>query len=266
MVIARKRAVAAFRRRGIVCATLAGFLGCGGERALIPSSDPFFFLALSEQDGINSGDSVIRAILMHSGDPSIARYVAAHSVEMFRVGDNAPFAWREIASPGVPPASYQGLALLTAGNYVLDEPTPGGRLGRSALVAGAEYALRITLDDRVVSGRTRIPQRVALRVHEVEGRRRVSWSPVPGVPLYVVDSETEFVAVTTPDTFYVLFEEGGRIGLDDTSPRRLRVAALDSNLAKYWSDTTISRSGISSGYGVFGSYSARDTMLTPRSR
>ncbi|MDP1859423.1 MAG: hypothetical protein Q8K82_12160 [Gemmatimonadaceae bacterium] len=265
MVGAPKRAAAALRRIGLVCTTAAGIFGCSGERVLVPSANnPFLFLVLSEQDRIAAGDSAIRAILMHSGDPSAARYTAARTLEMSRVGGNVPFAWREISSPRVPPASYRGLALSTAGNYVLGAPTPDGRLGRSALVAGAEYALRITLDDRVVLGRTRIPARVALRIDEVGGRRRVSWSPVRGVPLYVVDSETELVAVAISDTLYILREDA--VVPRDSSSSRLRVAALDSNLAKYWNDSTISRSGISSGYGVFGSYAVRDTALPPRAR
>ena len=248
-------------RTFLASACAVAFFGCGGERGLVPpASETFFFLALSAGDG--AGDSVIQAILMQSGDPASSRYVSARQFEMFRVADNASFAWRASAATERPKASYRGLQVVSSGNYALSTGDVTGRLGRSGLTPGAEYSLRLTLEDHIIFGKTRIPVRVRPRVTEVAGRRVIRWSPVPGVPLYVV--ETEFFGATeTTDTTYVLSND--TIPGLGTAAQRLRIASLDSNLARYWRDSLVRRSGLSSGLGVFGSYALFDTLLPPRS-
>jgi len=237
--------------------------GCGAGDPLTPASpEPFLYLVLStaRPAALPQPDSLLSAVLMTTGTPLRSEYRTAEQFAMRRVSDGASFAWSARGLTGPAPATYQFVTLAGAGNYLLADTAGAAGLGRQDLAPGETYTLRIDTDGRTVEGRVTVPGRPVPSLVRRGDRTFAVWPRTAGAAAYLVDGETEGRgAVVLTDTAYVLLYDRR-----DGTPANpaVRVTALDANLFRYMSDSTLERAGLTGGYGVFGAVST-GVLLVP---
>lgn len=231
--------------------------GCASDTPLVVRTDqPMFYLVLTA-DSLYDYEPGIRAILANTATPVNVEYRSAQEFLMRRESDDAVFDWREDVLPG----DSLGAAF---GNYVLAESASTRGLGRRDLEPGDTYSVDVVLDGATITGGVTIPERPRpVLIVRDDGRRMVVWPRVPAAGLYLLNAESDFVeGYATTDTFYVLRDEFPFA--PGSPPRPFTVTALDTNLARYRSDTTLRSSGIEGAYGLLGAKSRATIDIPPR--
>ncbi len=244
-------------RRWIRCVILLLIAACDpGSGLYSRTSDPMLVLILSPPGSLRLTTAVpgiwdypLTAVLATTGVPTYVEYVRADSFDTFRVADDTRFDWTEVEPP-VPPGG--GLPFRpTSGNYLLADSATSRGLGRADLRPGEAYRLFVRYAGHTIEGITRIPDPPQPRLVTTPEGLRVVWPRVPGVPLYLV-----FGATVEPASPLM----GQRLTVDTVAipiligdlPSSVYVVALDSNYARYLTDTLITRSGLEGAHGVFG--------------
>lgn len=238
------------------------------DNLLGSSSEPAFYLVLTRDLAFTesltvSSDSSLYALLTTASSPAVTTYRDAQRFEMLRQSDGAAFAWRSLPRSGA--VEFQGGSVIAeqTGNYVLNWSGDIGTLGKRDLIDGASYDLDVLTGNRQLVGTTVLPSHSTMALQTGGGGAVVSWSRSTGAAAYLLSVDTDFPgAVLTTDTSYSL-----RLNIDPKGWPPVPVArliAIDKNLHQYILDTTMTRSGISSGFGVFGGVS-RTTINLPTS-
>lgn len=243
-------------------------VACSDGSPTIPtSSEPFIYLVLSPEPlptgGPPPADSSILALLLTVGSPARSPFRLAERFEIRSTSDGSVFRWQGVTPSAVEtPVGYRGVSLSSA-NYVLKNNGSPGSSGANAIRPLASYDLLIETENRVAKGRITIPGRPNPRLVTTDSRRFVVFSPVPGAAAYYVSADTEvFPGVFTRDTVLELRYERPPMSLP-VSPE-FRVIAVETNLYRYLSDTTIASAGIEGGLGVFGGASSARIPLPHR--
>jgi hypothetical protein len=205
-------------------------------------------------------DSGLFATLVITGTPIYSPYLRAERFEMRRLSDGARFAWRPIDLPtdAVPAAGPRA-----RGNYFLPRNGGGAELGSDAIAEGESYELVVEAGPDRIVGRTRVPGQFEFVREATDGDSIVRWRRAPGAAAYMFHIFTDFRP--TEDTFAIVRRPVPFPGEPPIPAIKIRVFALDSNYAAFASDRRVARSGISGGWGVFGSFSWGDTELPARS-
>ncbi|HET6681619.1 MAG TPA: hypothetical protein VFG84_10500 [Gemmatimonadaceae bacterium] len=130
-----------------------------------------------------------------------------------------------------------------------------GRLGLQDLRPKDAFELVVAAEGRTVSGVMLVPGMPAPVYRNEQGTESFSWAPVPGAASYFVmaDTDAPTSARHSADTSYVLRRDL-RPGRPVPDEPLFTVIALDANLDRFMSDTTVARAGITSGYGIFGAF------------
>ncbi|MGH7720193.1 MAG: hypothetical protein ACREON_15295 [Gemmatimonadaceae bacterium] len=244
-------------RRLAIALFLSATVGCGAEPTLPVSDELLLLLVLSPQSA-DAGDTVLFALLVTVGTPIESEYRLAERFEMRRLPDGATFAWRPLPVSGRAPIDFDGTERDSlAANYALGSASSTGELGRGNVRAGETYELRVETGGRVIRGRVTVPQQITPSLIMVEGRLALTWPPVMGAASYVVN-DGRFGGTRTTDTVYFLSRE------EPDEPRReIRVRAVEQNLHEYLFDPSRERSGLDSGFGVFGALSRHVLLFAP---
>jgi hypothetical protein len=243
--------------RSLAIPGLAATIACDPGASLYSrTNDPMVVLILS-RSGSLLFDVQLSAVFATTGVPTHVEFVSAESFETFRTSDNARFDWKEVVPP--PPAGGGLPFRPTSGNYVLEDNSTSNGLGRADLQPGETYRLSIQHSGRTIEGTTRMPDLPQPRVVQTPEGLRVVWRKLDGVPLYLVLGATVKPAVAfnqqlTSDTVAV------PILIGDLASS-VRVIALDSNYARYLSDTLSTQSGVVGARGVFGSMSSMEVVV-----
>jgi hypothetical protein len=222
--------------------------GCGDGPTLVPQSDEPLVLFILSVDAPVAPDTALGGLLLTTGSPLRADYRSAERLELRRAGDGAAYALRMRPKSGQAPIRLGASELTGNGNLVLANTTGTDGLGRADLVPGATYELVIESLGQTITGRATLPARPMPRRFERDGRRFVTWSPARGAAGYVVNVGIHRRVFT--DTLYEI-PTGGFGGVGQEMPT-VRVSAVDDNLLRFLSDTTLGRAGLTGAYGVFG--------------
>ena len=244
-------------RRLVAGATIVALTACDPGSALYSRTDePILTLVLSPPGSLTF-DLPQSAVLALTGVPTHVEFVRAEAFETFRASDNNRFDWMEV-EPSRPPGAGPLFRPLD-GNYRLPDSTTPRGLGRSDLRGGETYRLMIRFAGRVIEGTTRMPEQPEPRVVETPEGLRVVWPKIDAAPFYLVYGATvnparDFYKQLTADTVAIPI-------LIDDLPSSVRVVALDSNYARFLSDTSTTRSGLNGALGVFGSINAATVVV-----
>lgn len=213
------------------------------------------YSVLSPNAQTSATDSASYALIARQAGPFSGSYLTAESFEMHRIGDARPLAWRWTGREGELPQSDGNGFLPSAGNYRLPAIAPGDSLTHWTLLPGDSVALTVTLADRIVVGRTRLPSRPTPSI-VIEGDSIVAyWPQDPHVGAYWVETDTE--------NAFPRFQSDTslRLRLDRDPWNRpaepyIRVFALDSALARFVRNPSLRSAGLTGADGVFGAVSS----------
>jgi hypothetical protein len=104
---------------------------------------------------------------------------------------------------------------------------------------------------RIVTGSVTTPAAPVPEIIVIGGVRSVVFSPVAGAAGYLVDADTDrSPARIVTDTVVPLRYDREQMFLPPNP--KFRVIALDPNLFRYASDTTVASAGLTGALGVFG--------------
>jgi hypothetical protein len=245
--------------------TLSVATACDGTLPSVPHSDAVSTYVVLARDSIYPGDSLVSALVATTGSPSQAVYRRVEEFTMTRLRDGATFAWSIIDLAGRPiPTRTVDLATPIAGNVTLARTSVGLQLGRDALEDGERYAIHLVTEGVLVEGNVRIPARPSPVRLQRAGQEVVAWPRVPGGAGYVIQVETDRApSIALSDTEYVVRRDRP---VSELPPQpRVIVRALDSNLVRLLSDTSVRSAGPQGAYGVFGALSTGMLTLSPAS-
>lgn len=236
-----------------------GLLGCETSSLSSPSSaEPFLFVVISPEPlprrFTSASDSAIHALLLTTGSASGAPFRTAERFEVTSTADGRTFTFleRPLGAP-VPGIGRQG-ASLDDGNYVLPfAPSPDSN-SASEFRHLITYDLRVETDGRQILGRVLIPERPRPEIF-VDGDKRFVVIPnVAGAAAYLVSGDTESSERLVRNGMIQLFYDRNPASVPPNP--EFRVIALDSNVVRYISDSTLARSGVDGAYGLFGAASS----------
>ena len=239
-------------------AAIIGAMGCSDQSlSSPPSTEPFLYLIISPEPiprrFPSASDTAIQSLLLTSGSASGAPF---RSAERFVLSDangtTFNFAERTTAS-AIPGVDRQG-ASLEDGNFILPFASSATASGASELRALGTYNLRIETGGRVITGKVLIPDRPQPMFMQDGAKRFVIFPEVAGAAAYLVGGDTELYPHVIRTNQVQLFYNVDPAYVP-ANPE-FRVVALDSNIVRYMSDSTISRSGIEGGLGLFGAVSS----------
>ena len=234
-------------------------LACGdGSLSSPPSAEPFVYLIISGEPLPRRSpappDTAIQSLLLTVGSASGAPFRTADHFVITDEVDGSSFMFKERAAPGPTPGVGRSGATLEDGNFILPFSGSATEAGASALKQLRIYDLRIETEGRVITGKVLIPDTPHPSVIQNAGKRFVVFPAVAGAAAYLVGGDTEL---------YQHVISGTEVQLQyDVDPAfvpanpEFRVIALDSNLVRYMSDSTRSRSGVEGGLGLFGAVSS----------
>jgi hypothetical protein len=250
----------------LVCAGLgAAAAACSRELTPPRSDDPLLYMILSHdgQPGSAGADSSVTGLLASTAGPLSARYRTASRLTMTRLSDGAPFAWQQLDRAG-PVTPFPGLSIFLPedGNLALVESASAQGLGRRDLADGESYAVDLDTEGQHITGRVTIPGQPTISTTAQPEGVLVAWRDARFAALYWVHyiNGERSDTLTTDSSLLVRHASatGASVAL------RLRVIALDSNVAAFASDTTLSRAGLTGAYGVLGATSAAEVTVNVR--
>jgi hypothetical protein len=251
-------------RPGIGClvvALMAGGACVDTERLLGNSPEPALYLVLTRPDpGQSTPDSSLYGLLVTAGSPIASTYRNPESLTLTRQSDGLTYGWGSLARSGPVPRMNNGVTLSAEGNLQLPWDASVLGAGRESLTEGETYQLQLVTGGRTVTGTTRIPALPVISIRSDPSGSSVHWSKATHAAAYyvIVDTDDPPAFVTTDTSFVPLFNRP----LDQRpSPARVRVIAMDANLAAFVSDTTLSSSGLVGALGVFGGSSRASAEL-----
>ena len=245
----------------LLVSSLTLSIACDSALPSIPVSDATLTYVLLAKDSLLSADSVVSGLIVTAGTPRQATYRHIEEFTMRRTRDGAQFKWqiRDLTAQPIPTPTTSG-AIAISGNVTLARASANGQLGRDSLEYGERYSFHIVTEGVVVEGDVRIPQRPE-PVRLLRGNQEiVAWPRVPGAGGYAVQVDTDRTPqIALGDTQYVVRRDrpSGEI---PAAPRAV-VRALDSNLVKIVSDSSIRSAGVRGSYGVIGAISVGAVSL-----
>ena len=224
-----------------------------GERLLGHTNEPAVYMILSLPDSLDATtDSALYALLVTATSPLEAEYRGADRIGLMRVSDGASYAWRQLPRSGAVPLGRGGVALPDDGNLALLWTSSSDGGGRESLMLGETYQLHVESNGRLITGSASMPGPVAVSI--LAGDGTVYWNRAPhGVAYFVIVDTDDPGAIVTTDTSYTLLFN--RPLSQRPSPELVRVIAMDANLTRYFTDTSVTRSGVQGAFGVFGALS-----------
>lgn len=204
-------------------------------------------------DSLLSPIPELRALVANTGTPVEVEYLNAEPFTMRRMSDGALFNWYA--------TSPIGTGNPVGGNYALANGPSAAGLGRIDLKAGETYTLELTVDGRIITGRTTIPDHPQPRLVVLPDKSRmVVWPRVASAGAYGLEISSDAAHTqTTTDTFYVLHDDF----FPNNPESNVVVIAMDSNWARYRYDSTVMSKGLKGAYGVFGAMSRTTLALPP---
>ncbi len=178
-------------------------------------------------------------------------WVAANEFTIVGQSSGKQFIWNR-TDTSTSAASYRPYV----GNYALPDSGYAGVLGRNNLEYGESYTLRLVVDGNTIEGVTTMPWPPELTVSRGSSTTTISWRQQAGVTYYEIIGIGSINQITA-DTQVVIPNSSLPAAIPDwIPPRQIRIRALDRNLAAFLRNGSLAASGISSGYGVFGSASS----------
>ena len=248
------------RRAALISAVAA--LACDTAPTLVqPSRHVAVYAVVSPRALASPDDSSLYSMVLEQNGPFNASYLTANAFTMRRVSDNAVMDWQWVGQSGGVPSNPTNGVSSTDGNYRLDA-TPGpGLISRFQLSGGDSISLSVTLSDRVVQGRTRIPHFPTPTLIVAGDSVVAYWARDAHTALYYItaDSENAFPSFQT-DTSFTLRLDRPAANRPPTS--YFRVVALDSAYARFLTDANVVSAGLTNAHGVFGSVTA-DSVEVP---
>lgn len=235
---------------GLIC--LASLSACESSPTLVRAEPSVTVYAVISPSGTASpaGGGLFALVAIQDG-PFEGRYLTATAFSMQRINDGGQFAWEWAGQTGALPATQSNGFPMSEANYRLAPTAPPGLLGRDDLLPGDSVALSVTLSDRVVTGRIRVPT-LPTPTLVVEGDSVVAvWPRDAHAGAYLVESASE------NRLFSFQTDTSVRLALDRPASQRpattyLRVFALDSAYGRLTRDLLLRSSGLSGALGLFG--------------
>jgi hypothetical protein len=275
MVARRRRYCFRVDRRPIVCGrpsvaflAVLGFallaVGCAdASLAGPPSSAPFLYLIISPEPLTQFGpapDTAVQALLLTTGSAAGAPFRVADRFDLTNATGGAPFTFTA-RMPNAPiPGVGRAGASVEDGNYVLPFGGTATSRGAGELLPFGTYDLHVESEGRIIVGRVVIPARPQPVLLQEGGAYFVSFPEVTGAAAYYVAGDTErYPRITTSTRVQLRYDADP--AFVPPNPQ-FRVIALDSNIVRYISDSTVARSGIDGAFGLFGA-AISATISTP---
>lgn len=251
------------KRKVAALAVLLSVAACANADDLLGySSDAALYLVLTRQVSTSedSRDSSLYALLVTTGSPVASEYRNAESFQLTRASDGAVYGWRAIGRSGTLRNVTGGVLLTEQANFELPWNSSSLGLGRVDLAEGASYELMIVSGDRTINGSTFLPETPNLELRREQAGTSVHWSRSTGAAAYfvIVDTDSPGAIVTLDTSYSLLFN---RPEETRPAPAKIRIIAMDSNLYRYVTDTTITRAGLEGALGVFGGASSNEAIL-----
>lgn len=213
--------------------------------------DVTVYAVISPSGTASPADSGLYALVALQEGPFDGRYLTATSFSMERVSDGGAFAWQWVGREGSLPATINNGFSMGDGNYRLALSAAPGSLARNDLQPGDSVALTITLSDRVVVGRIRVPSLPTPTLLTAGDSVVAVWPRDAHAGVYLVESESE-------NRFFSFQSDTSvRLALDRPADQRpatiyLRVFALDSAYTRYLQNLSLTSAGLSGALGLFG--------------
>lgn len=237
-------------RAALVLAAAGSLLlaACAGDPVRVPDDEaPFLYMVLGHRtvsENRYPEPAGQHGLLMTLPAPTeFALLRRAQRVEMRRVRDGAPFGWDTLHFTHAD-RGYPGTNLRIA-NLHLPDSTADATLGAADLEAGEVYDLLVDTEGVTIRGAVTMPGRIAARL---EPGGVLVWNEVEGAVGYRV-LVSSLMELTTDTVFRLTQEE---LEQPWASRPYARVQALERNAWSYFSDPELGRSGIDTGFGVFG--------------
>lgn len=259
------------RSRAVALGLLVGcaLLGCAGRDPLQSSQGVGVYLIVTrdvpDADETNPvPDSTLRGLVVTLGSPFAAVYREIGSASMTRRSDGASFDLLVDARTGSVTVANRFIRLDSIGNLALSWAAGPGGLGRQSIQAGDIVDLEVATGDQTIIGSSIVPGTPAIQMSTVNGSTTMSWPRPAAGGSFMLRVDTDGRAGTrimTTDTSYVIRRD--RPLSDVPDPAVFEVTALDANASRYLRDSTVVRSGLSAGFGVFGSSSRGRVTIPP---
>lgn len=259
------------RSRAVALGLLVGcaLLGCAGADALRSSQGVGVYLIVTrdvpDPDETNPvPDSTLRGLVVTLGSPFAAEYREIGSASMTRRSDGASFDLLVDARTGSVTVANRFIRLDSIGNLALSWDAGPGGLGRQSIQTGDIIDLEIVTGDQTIVGSSVVPAPPAIQVSTVNGSTTMSWPRPAAGGSFVLRVDTDGrpgARILTTDTSYVIRRDRPMSEIPD--PAIFEVTALDAHASRYLRDSTVVRSGLSAGFGVFGSSSRRRVTIPP---
>jgi hypothetical protein len=236
-----------------------GLLGCDGSLlSSPPSAEPFLFVMISPEPLAkrlpSASDSSIQALLLTTGSASGAPFRTAERFEVSSTADGRTFTFLERPLAAPVPGVGRGGASLDDGNYVLPFASSPDGNSASEFRHLTEYDLRVETVGRLILGRVLIPERPRPELFVDGDKRFVVIPKVAGAAAYLVSGDTERSERIVTEGMIELSYDREPASVPPNP--EFRVVALDSNVVRYISDSTLARSGIDGAFGLFGAASS----------
>lgn len=237
--------------------------GCHGPSELIAtSSDPFLYVVISPtpipRGGSPPSDSAVYALLLTTGSSVRSEPRTAESFVMRRAGDGAVFPWSSTSVPSESlTAGHRGIAFYQGGNYVMAERSSATTAGRVDLKALDTLLLEISTLGVSIRGRTIVPEAPMLTLSDDGGRKVVWWPRARGAAGYMVGAGFSYVSTDT------VVDVTPLPGFELDSAASLTIAALDTNVFLFVTDSARASAGLSGAFGLFGAVNSSTIKLLP---
>ncbi len=246
----------------------SGLLGCAGTDVLGSSEGVGVYLVVTRDvpDPAETSpvpDSTLRGLVVTLGTPFAATYREIGSATLTRRSDGASFNLLVEARAGNVTVANRFIRLDSTGNLALSWAAGPGGLGRQSIQGGEIFDLEVVTGDQTILGSSVVPVPPAIQVSTADGTTRMSWPRATAGGAFVLRVDTDGLPGTrilTTDTVYVIRRD--RAPSDVPDPAIFEVTALDAHASSYLRDSTVVRSGLSAGFGVFGA-SARARLVIP---
>jgi hypothetical protein len=208
--------------------------------------------------GSPQADSGLYGHLLVTGTPVRSPYLRAERFEMRRLSDGALFAWRAVDPPR---DALPTLGPDETGNYFLPRAGSAAGLGSESITEGEQYELVAEAGQHHITGRTRVPGKVEFVRTATDGDTIIRWRRTPGAAAYLINL-FPILMKAADDTLIVFHRSPPPPGAPPPEPLVFRVFALDSSYAAFAGDVRVDRAGVTGAWGVFGSFSWADTVLS----
>jgi hypothetical protein len=228
-----------------------------------PSSEPFLYLIISPEPLTQFGpapDTALQALLLTTGSAAGAPFRVADRFDLTNADGGAPFTFTARMPNAAIPGVGRAGASVEDGNYVLPFAGTATSRGAGELLPLGTYDLHVESEGRIIVGRVVMPARPQPVLLQEGSARYVTFPEVTGAAAYYVVGDTEMYPRITTSTRVQLHYDVDPAFVPPNP--QFRVIALDTNIVRYISDTTVARSGIDGAFGLFGA-AISATISTP---